>query len=175
MQLVAKFNDWVHEAELRLQNSQHGIDYEHLVQDLDEHKIFFGNEAPIRNLVHKQIQEAADKIWSSLNNYEQSELSAELAQFQTKLTNTLANAKTQQSELEKEAERWREYQQSIDRVKATIERTKFSDEPVQNLAGLHFNIQKLSHAIGNVQVSYRKIWGCISRVLNFFVENFLKW
>nr|XP_016945201.1 nesprin-1 isoform X29 [Drosophila suzukii] len=151
MQLVAKFNDWVHEAELRLQNSQHGIDYEHLVQDLDEHKIFFGNEAPIRNLVHKQIQEAADKIWSSLNNYEQSELSAELAQFQTKLTNTLANAKTQQSELEKEAERWREYQQSIDRVKATIERTKFSDEPVQNLAGLHFNIQKLSHAIGNVQ------------------------
>ncbi|XP_070139488.1 muscle-specific protein 300 kDa isoform X14 [Drosophila kikkawai] len=151
MQLVAKFNDWVHEAELRLQNSQHGIDYEHLVQDLDEHKIFFGNEAPIRNLVHKQIQEAADKIWSSLNNYEQSELSAELAQFQNKLTNTLANAKTQQSELEKEAERWREYQQSIDRVKATIERTKFSDEPVQNLAGLHFNIQKLSHAIGNVQ------------------------
>jgi len=170
MQLVAKFNDWVHEAELRLQNSQHGIDYEHLVQDLDEHKIFFGNEGPIRNLVHKQIQEAADKIWSSLNNYEQSELSAELAQFQTKLTNTLANAKTQQSELEKEAERWREYQQSIDRVKATIERTKFSDEPVQNLAGLHFNIQKLSHAIGNVQVSFRKNWGYISRVLHFFRE-----
>lgn len=153
MQLVAKFNDWVHEAELRLQNSQHGIDYEHLVHDLEEHKIFFGNEAPIRNLVHKQIQEASDKIWSSLNSYEQSELSAELTQFQTKLANTLANAKTQQSELEREAERWREYQQSIDRVKATIERTKFSDEPVQNLAGLHFNIQKLSHAIGNVQVS----------------------
>jgi len=92
MQLVAKFNDWVHEAELRLQNSQHGIDYEHLVHDLDEHKIFFSNEAPIRNLVHKQIQEASDKIWSSLNNYEQSELSAELAQFQTKLANTLAYA-----------------------------------------------------------------------------------
>ncbi|XP_032294435.1 muscle-specific protein 300 kDa isoform X26 [Drosophila virilis] len=151
MQLVAKFNDWVHEAELRLQNSQHGIDYEHLMHDLDEHKIFFGNEAPIRNLVHKQIQEASDKIWSSLNSYEQSELSAELTQFQNKLANILANAKTQQSELEKEAERWREYQQSIDRVKATIERTKFNDEPVQNLAGLHFNIQKLSHAIGNVQ------------------------
>ncbi|GBP02335.1 hypothetical protein EVAR_91343_1 [Eumeta japonica] len=106
-----------------------------------EHKIFFGNEQPVRNLVHKQIQDAADKIWPSLNNYEQTELSAELSNMQTKLTNCLAQAKTQQGELEREYERWREYKQSVERVKATIDRSKFCDEQVQNLAGVHFNIQ----------------------------------
>lgn len=153
MKLVSKFNDWVHEAELRLQSTQHGIDYHSLLNDLEEHKVFFGNDTFIKNLVHNQIQEASDKIWASLNSYEQSELSAELVSYQTKLANILAAAKTQQGELEKESERWREYQQSVERVKATIERSKFADEPVQNLAGIHFNIQKLNHAIGNVQVS----------------------
>uniref|UniRef100_A0A1B0C1F9 KASH domain-containing protein n=1 Tax=Glossina palpalis gambiensis TaxID=67801 RepID=A0A1B0C1F9_9MUSC len=150
MKLVAEFNAWLHEAEDRLQCGQHGIDYEHLMRDLEEHKLFFGNEALMRSLVHKQIQEAADKIWPSLNNYEQTELSGELAQFQTKLTNVLARAKTQQADLEREHERFREYQQSMERVKTTIELTKFPDESVNNLAGLHFNIQKLTHAMGNV-------------------------
>lgn len=154
MKLVSQFKDWLHEAEDRLQLGKHGIDYDNLVRDLEEHKVFFGNEQPVRNLVHKQIQDAADKIWPSLNNYEQSELSAELSNMQTKLTNCLAQAKTQQGELEKEHEHWREYKQSVERVKATIERSKFTDEPVQNLAGVHFNIQKLSHAIGNIQVRF---------------------
>lgn len=153
MKLVSQFKDWLHDAEDRLQVGKHGIDYENLTRDLEDHKVFFGNEQPIRNLVHKQIQDAADKIWPSLNNFEQTELSGELSQFQNKLTNTLAQAKTQQGDLEKENELWREYQQSVERVKATIERSKFTDEPVQNLAGVHFNIQKLTHAIGNVQVS----------------------
>lgn len=107
----------------------------------------------MRELVSQQIQQAADKIWPSLNTAEQEELSAEQQQHTQLLKNTLNTAKSQKARLEQGAETWRDYTQTLERVKAVIARSKFTDEPVTTLAGLQFNIQKIVHALNNIQVS----------------------
>lgn len=178
MSLVSKFNDWVHEAEIRLQNGKHGVDYENIATDLDEHKIFFSNEAGIKDIVTKQIQGAADAIWPSLNIIEQEELSRELQHYMQVMKNTLNSAKSQRSQLEIDADAWKEYGQLHEKVRNILGRVKFSDEPVSNLAGLHFNMQKISHALNDVQVSpdlyfLKKIIKILSR--RGYIKILKKW
>lgn len=100
----------------------------------------------------QQIQQAADKIWPSLDSYEQEELSAQQQQHTQLLKNTLNTAKSQRSRLEQGAEMWRDYTQSLERVRSVISRTRFTDEPVTTLAGLQFNIQKITHVLNDIQV-----------------------
>ncbi|KAJ8930094.1 hypothetical protein NQ314_017138, partial [Rhamnusium bicolor] len=146
-----KLFDWVREAEIRLASHKDGVDFENILQDLEEHKIFFSTEGSIKELVSQTIQQAADKIWPSLTPYEQEELSREQQQHTQTLKNTLNSAKSQKAQLEQDAEIWKDYCQTLDKVKAVISRTKFTDEPVSTLAGLHFNIQKISHALNDIQ------------------------
>lgn len=156
--LVAKFKDWIHEAEIRLQNGNHGVDFENILGDLEEHKIFFGNEAAIKDLVNRQIQEAANKIWPSLQPSEQEDLAQELQEYAQTLKNTLNAAKAQRTKLEKDLDNWREYRQLCDKVKTILSRIQVFDEPVTNLAGLHFNKQKITHALNDIQVSFSAIY-----------------
>lgn len=153
MGLVSKFNDWVHEAELRLQNGKHGVDYVNIQSDLEEHKLFFNNEPQIRDLVTKQIQMAADKIWPSLNTIEQEELSRELQNHTQVLKNTLNSAKSQRAQLEQDLSSWKEYSVMHEKVKALLSRIAFSDDSVSTLAGLQFSLQRISHAQNDLQVS----------------------
>ena len=115
-------------------------------------QIYFSSETSIRELVSQQIQQAADKIWPSLSASEQEELGAEQQQHTQLLKNTLNTAKSQRARLEQGAEMWRDYAQTLERVKAVIARTRFTDEPVTTLAGLQFTIQKLTHALTDIQV-----------------------
>lgn len=147
-----KLFDWVKEAEIRLQTQKQGIDFENILTDLEEHKVYFSSEAPIKELVSQTIQQAADKIWPSLTPNEQEELSREQQQHTQLLKNTLNSAKSQQALLEQNADIWKDYCQILDKIKAVIARTKFVDEPVSTLAGLHFNIQKITHALNDIQV-----------------------
>lgn len=156
-QLKDKLNEWVKEAEIRLSSHKDGVDFENILMDLEEHKIFFSTEANMKELVSQSIQKAADKIWPSLNSYEQEELSREQQQHTQLLKNTLNSAKSRKAQLEQDAEIWKDYCHALDKVKAVIERTKFVDEPVTTLAGLHFNIQKISHALNDIQVSQKII------------------
>lgn len=154
MGLVAKFNEWVHESEVRLQNGRHGVDFEHIATDLEEHKLFFSNETPIKELVTKQIQGTADRIWPSLNSIEQEELTRELQQFGQVMKSTLQAAKTQRDQLERDAAAWKEYAQMGDRVRSVLARATFdAGEPVKDLAGLQFSVQKITHALNDLQVS----------------------
>lgn len=155
MGLISKFNDWVHEAEIRLQNGRHGVDFANIISDLEEHNIFFGNETSINDLVHKHIQNAADRIWPSLQSYDQDELTRELQTIaQTKKT-TQETAKTHRAQLEKDAAAWKEYQQLAERVKGVLARATFEvDGPVEDLAALQFGLQKIAHALNDLQVSY---------------------
>lgn len=154
MGLVAKFNDWVHEAELRLQTGRHGVDFENIEHDLDEHKLFFSNETPVKDLVTKQIQGTADRIWPSLNGIEQEELTRELQRFGQVMKNTLLAAKTQREQLERDAVAWKEYAALAERVRVVLERATFdAGEPVKDLAGLQFSVQKITHALNDLQVS----------------------
>ncbi|KRT83699.1 hypothetical protein AMK59_4490, partial [Oryctes borbonicus] len=102
-------------------------------------------------LVSISIQQAADKIWPSLTPNEQEELSREQQQHTQMLKNTLNSAKSEKAQLEQDAEVWKDYCQMLDKVKSVIARTKFVDEPVCTLAGLHFNTQKISHALNDIQ------------------------
>lgn len=154
--LKEKLTDWVNEAEIRLATHKDGVDFENILTDLEEHKIFFSTEGNMKELVSVNMQQVADKIWPSLTPYEQEELSREQQQNTQLLKNTLNSAKSQRAQLEQDAEIWKDYCQTLDKVKAVIGRTKFTDEPVTTLAGLHFNIQKISHALNDIQVSVEK-------------------
>ncbi|XP_046474495.1 muscle-specific protein 300 kDa isoform X6 [Neodiprion pinetum] len=149
--LTDKLHAWVREADIRLQSDKDGLDFENILADLEEHKIYFSTESSIRELVSQQIQQAADKIWPSLNSSEQEELSREQQQHTQLLKNTLNTAKSQRARLEQGAETWRDYSQTLERVRAVIARTRFSDDPVSTLAGLQFNIQKITHALNDIQ------------------------
>nr|XP_034172930.1 nesprin-1 isoform X14 [Osmia lignaria] len=149
--LTDKLRNWVREAEIRLESDKDGLDFENILSDLEEHKIYFSSEPSIRELVSQQIQQAADKIWPSLNTSEQEELSAEQQQHTQLLKNTLNTAKSHRARLEQGAETWKDYTQTLERVRAVIARTRFTDEPVTTLAGLQFNIQKITHALNDIQ------------------------
>ncbi|XP_076667923.1 muscle-specific protein 300 kDa isoform X16 [Andrena cerasifolii] len=149
--LTDKLRSWVREAEIRLESDKDGLDFENILSDLEEHKIYFSSEPSIRELVSQQIQQAADKIWPSLSTSEQEELGAEQQQHTQLLKNTLNTAKSQRARLEQGAETWRDYTQTLERVRAVIARTRFTDEPVTTLAGLQFNIQKITHALNDIQ------------------------
>lgn len=153
IQLVSQFKDWVNEAETRLEKGQHGIDYENLPSDIEEHKNFFGNEAPIKELVHRKIQEAVDKIWPTLNLTEQEELSYEVAEHKTTLKRILDAAKRQRNQLEENLSTWKQYQQLLEKIKGILSRAQVTEEPVTNLAGLQFNLQKTMHALNDLKVS----------------------
>lgn len=53
--------------------------------------------------------------------------------------------------MEQGAESWKDYTQILTRVKSVISRTRFTDEPVTSLAGLQFNIQKITHALNDIK------------------------
>ena len=160
-ELKEKLYAWVREAEIRLQSNKDGVDFSNILSDLEEHKIFFSTEASMKELVSISIQQAADKIWSSLTPNEQEELSREQQQHTQLLKNTLNSAKSERAQLEQDAEVWKDYCQMLDKVKAVIARTKFVDEPVCTLAGLHFNTQKISHALNDIQVSCIQFFFCL--------------
>lgn len=159
LKLVGKFKEWVHEADVRLENGKHGVDYENLVADLAEHKTFFGNDAPIKDLVKRQIQEAVDKIWPSLQPVEQEELSQEVQHNKDKLKNILEQAKLQRAQLDENLDSWKSYRQLLEKIQSILARAPVADEtPVTNLAGLQFNLQKATQALNDLQVSYFLIY-----------------
>lgn len=151
--LVDKLNAWVKEANIRLDIGKDGVDFENIITDLEEHKIFFSTEQVMRELVSQQMQKAADKIWPSLNSSEQEELSREQQEYNQLLKNTLNSAKSRQVQLEQDVEIWKDYCQLAEKILAILDRTKFVDEPVTSYAGLQFNIQKIDHALNDIQVS----------------------
>ncbi|KAJ8984006.1 hypothetical protein NQ317_006860, partial [Molorchus minor] len=134
--LKQKLHDWVKEAEIRLASHKDGVDFENILQDLEEHKIYFSTEGNMKELF--------DTLRTGGTQQEQQ-------QHTQTLKNTLNSAKSQKAQLEQDAEIWKDYCQTLDKVKAVIARTKFTDEPVTSLAGLHFNVQKISHALNDIQ------------------------
>lgn len=115
---------------------------------------YFSTEGTIRDLVSQQIQQAVDKIWPSLSTSEQEELGGEQHQHKQSLKNTLNSAKSHRARLEQAVIAWKEYMHSLDRVRSIIATSKFTDEPATTSAGLQFNVQKITHALNDIQVSY---------------------
>ncbi|XP_068085330.1 muscle-specific protein 300 kDa [Anabrus simplex] len=149
--LKDRLHTWVRDAEQRLKADSQGVDFQNIIRDLEEHKIFFGSEASMRELVSQHVQQASDRIWPSLTGPEQEELSREQQQLTQMLKNTLNLARSKQAQLEQDVEIWRDYCHALDKVQSVLERSQFTDEPVSTLAGLQFNLQKIEHAINDIQ------------------------
>nr|CAD7429520.1 unnamed protein product [Timema monikensis] len=149
--LKDRLHAWVVEAQERLQKGAAGVDFQNVVADLEEHKMFFSTEPAMKELVSQQIQQAADHIWPSLTGVEQEELSREQQQLTQLLKNTLNSAKSRRAQLEQDTEMWRDYRDTLAKVRGVLARSEFNDEPVTSLAGLHFNIQKLTHGLNDIQ------------------------
>lgn len=154
VELVEKLNAWVAEANIRLRTGEDGVDFENIGTDLEEHRIFFGNETNIRDLVSQKIQQAADKVWPSLGSVEQEELSREQQDHRQLLKNTLNSARSKQARLEQDAETWKDYKQVLERVRAALERSKVDEESVDTLAGVHYSAEKIIHVLNDLQVSF---------------------
>nr|CAD7605236.1 unnamed protein product [Timema genevievae] len=150
--LKDRLHAWVVEAQERLQKGAAGVDFQNVVADLEEHKMFFSTEPAMKELVSQQIQQAADHIWPSLTGVEQEELSREQQQLTQLLKNTLNSAKSRRAQLEQDTEMWQDYRAALAKVRGVLARSEFNDEPVTSLAGLHFNIQKLTHGLNDIQV-----------------------
>ncbi|XP_071454288.1 muscle-specific protein 300 kDa-like [Hetaerina americana] len=148
--LSKQLHDWIREAEDRLQKGKDGVDFENVLSDLEEHKVFFGGEATILELAQQKLQKSADQIWPSLCASEQEELSREQQHNTQLLKNTLNSARSHRAELEQDAEIWKDYLQTMDRVRSILGRSQFTDEPAATLAGLQFNIQKIKHALSEI-------------------------
>ncbi|XP_052120036.1 muscle-specific protein 300 kDa isoform X1 [Frankliniella occidentalis] len=144
--LKDKLHAWVKEARGRLDRDAHGVDFRNVVSDLEMHKVFFGSEQAMRELLSHDIQQAADKIWPSLWATEQEELTNEQTHLTQLLKNTLNSAKSRQAQLEQDAQVWHDYCAALEKVRSLLELYQFTDEPVSNLAGLHYNLDKVTHA-----------------------------
>ncbi|KAK3930234.1 Nesprin-1 [Frankliniella fusca] len=144
--LKDRLHAWVREARARLDRDAHGVDFRNVVSDLEMHKVFFGSEQAMRELLSHDIQQAADKIWPSLSAHEQEELTNEQTHLTQLLKNTLNSAKSRQAQLEQDAQVWHDYCAALERVRSLLELYQFTDEPVSNLAGLHYNLDKVTHA-----------------------------
>lgn len=151
--LVNKFKDWLHQAEIQLETGQHGVDYENLVSDLDKHKAFFDNERPIKDLITIQIQQTVDQIWPSLQPIEQDDLTQEVRKHKDTLQSTLNAAKQQRADFEENLSNWNDYHDRLNAVRGLLHAAQIADEPVTSLAKLESNLKKANSVLNDLKVS----------------------
>lgn len=68
MDFVAQFNSWIHEAETRLQNGQHGVNYEHIDKDVEDHKKELNKPVGSRIEDVQELLKAYEAILSQLKS-----------------------------------------------------------------------------------------------------------
>jgi len=68
----------------------------------------------------------------------------------------MESAKAIQEQLEKEYGLLKEYKNLVDKVSSVLDRCKYNEEPVQNVAGLYYNVEKISLVQNDLLVSITK-------------------
>lgn len=153
LQLVEKLNLWVNEANIRLDMGKNGTDFENIEADLDEHKSFFNASEPeMKVLVGQRMQAVVDKIWASLNEPEQEELSKDHQKHNQLLKNTLNSAKTRQAQLEQDLEIWKDFCQLLDKIRAILDKNDVKEETISSVDTLRRHLEKLLHAQNDLKV-----------------------
>lgn len=154
IKLVAKFKDWLHQAESYLDNGQHGVDYANLVSDLERHKAFFDNDRPIKDLIAIEIEQTVDRIWPSLQSMEQDDLTQEVRKHKQSLQTTLNAAKKQRGQFEENLSDWNDYHDRLNSIRSILHAAQIEDEPVTSLAKLESNLQKAIEVLNHLKVSF---------------------
>lgn len=99
-----------------------------------------------------EIHKAGSALLPSLGPDETEQISRKQGEFGQALRNTLNNAKSRGAHLAEALELSRLYKAALNAASTAIERATFSDEPVTSLGGLHFNLDKIDHAIRDIKV-----------------------
>jgi len=63
------------------------------------------------------------------------------------------SAKAVQEQLEEEYGLLKEYKILVDKVSSVLDRCKYNEEPVQNVAGLYYNVEKIALVQNDLLVS----------------------
>ena len=88
----------------------------------------------------------------SLGSEECEILSTRQGELGQTLRNILNSAKSRGARLTEALELSRQYKTAVNTAVTAMERATFSDEPVSSLGGLHFNLDKIDHAIRDIKV-----------------------
>jgi len=63
------------------------------------------------------------------------------------------SAKVVQKKMEDEFGLFKEYKSIVDKVSSILDRCKYNEDPIQNLAGLYFNVEKIKLVQNDLFVS----------------------
>jgi len=63
------------------------------------------------------------------------------------------SAKAIQKKMENEFSLLKEYRSVVDKVSLILDRCKYKEDPIQNLAGLYFNVEKITLVQNDLLVS----------------------
>lgn len=64
------------------------------------------------------------------------------------------SAKVIQEQLEKQYGLLKEYRSGVDKVSSILDRCKYNEDPINNVAGLYFNVEKITLVQNDLLVRY---------------------
>lgn len=101
----------------------------------------------------KKIKQSIDKIRPSLTSQQNDILTSEQQGFNKDLDDIMNSAKVIQEQLEKEYSLLKEYRNSVDKVTSILDRCKYNEDAINNIAGLYFNVEKITLVQNDLLVS----------------------
>jgi len=173
-QLKDKFITWINEAKQKLKSVEEDKnDYANMVSNIEHLKVcivpdvcvellnllhfyffqaFFSNQT-VYDLVTKKIQHSIDKIRPSLTSQQNDVLTAEQRGFIKDLDDVMNSAKAIQKKMDEKFGVFKEFRNVADKVSSILDRCKYNEDPIQNLAGLYFNVEKITLVQNDLLVS----------------------
>lgn len=113
----------------------------------------FFKDQTVNDLVTKKIKQSADKIRPSLTPQQNDVLSLEQQDFNKNLEDLTNRAKIIQDQFEEEFVLLKEYRNSVEKVSSILNHSKYYEEPIQNIAGLFYNLEKITLVQNDLLVS----------------------
>lgn len=174
-QLKDEFTLWINEAKQKLKFvEENKPDYTSIISNLEHLQVcvildarlveliclwniyffqaFFGDKT-IHDLVTKKIKNSIDKIRPSLTSQQNDVLTAEQRDFNKDLEDVMNSAKVVQKKMEDEFGLFKEYKSVVNKVSSILDHCKYNEDPIQNLAGLYFNVEKITLVQNDLFVS----------------------
>lgn len=117
----------------------------------------FFSDQTVYDLVTKKIKQSIDKIRPSLTSQQNDVLILEQQSFIKDLENIMNSAKTIQKQFEEKYSLLKEYRNVVDKVSSILDHCKYTEDPIQNVAGLYYNVEKITLKQNDLFVSITKI------------------
>lgn len=148
---VDALTKWVKEAKAKLNAREIGVDFDNIMQELQDHKAYFnGNEKQIFGQL-QGVKAVVDKIWPSLVVPEQEALSKDQEDLHEMVHNTFNSSKSLQARLEQNVTLYKTYLDLLGVVQGAIAKADMPEEPATNLNALRGNLASVQSAYTNMQ------------------------